>query len=191
MLYIPFSLKQCAKCGGYKSIERYSGDKHARDGLFAWCKQCKRDYAILYKTNNREKIRSINRRWNEKHSEKKREQDRKRRVKDKDKIRRKIKEWNQSHPENRKASEYRRRALKRKAEGMHTAQQEREQYNRQKGRCYYCGIIVGTVWHVDHVIPLSRGGSNGPENIVIACEHCNTSKKAKMPHEWPEGGRLL
>jgi 5-methylcytosine-specific restriction endonuclease McrA len=41
------------------------------------------------------------------------------------------------------------------------------------------------------VVPLSRGGSNGPENIVIACPTCNLAKKDKMPHEWPEGGRLL
>jgi 5-methylcytosine-specific restriction endonuclease McrA len=42
------------------------------------------------------------------------------------------------------------------------------------------------------VIPLDRGGSNGPENIVIACPECNHSKHNKLPHEWNgSGGRLL
>jgi 5-methylcytosine-specific restriction endonuclease McrA len=33
------------------------------------------------------------------------------------------------------------------------------------------------------------GGSNGPENIVIACPHCNQSKNAKHPMDFC--GRLL
>jgi uncharacterized protein (DUF433 family) len=77
---------------------------------------------------------------------------------------------------------------------LHTASYQRIRTNilkRQKGRCYYCGKkIVGT-FHVDHAIPLSRGGSNAPENLVAACIKCNLQKGAKLPHEWPEGGRLL
>ena len=45
---------------------------------------------------------------------------------------------------------------------------------------------VGGDYHVDHVIPLILGGSNGPENLVIACPRCNLSKGAKMPHEFSE-----
>lgn len=44
---------------------------------------------------------------------------------------------------------------------------------------------------VDHVVPLVKGGSNGPDNLVIACSTCNLRKNDKLPHEWPEGGRLL
>lgn len=29
----------------------------------------------------------------------------------------------------------------------------------------------------DHVVPLSRGGSNGDDNIVLACSECNTWRK--------------
>ena len=65
------------------------------------------------------------------------------------------------------------------------------QYQSQKGHCYYCKRKVGDTYHVDHVIPLSRGGSNGPENIVIACPDCNHSKSDKLPSEWTVGERLL
>lgn len=85
----------------------------------------------------------------------------------------------------------RRRARKRNAEGTHTAADIQAQYKAQKGKCYYCATKVGDTYHVDHVIPLSRGGSNWPENLVIACPDCNCSKQDKLPHEWIRGGRLL
>jgi 5-methylcytosine-specific restriction endonuclease McrA len=81
-----------------------------------------------------------------------------------------------------------RRARKRHASGTHTAADIAAQRTRQKGRCFWCQEKVGRSYHVDHVMPISRGGSNGPENIVIACASCNLSKGAKMPSEF--GGRL-
>lgn len=43
---------------------------------------------------------------------------------------------------------------------------------------------------VDHVVPLSRGGADDAENIVISCPTCNLHKHNKLPHEWLEGNRL-
>lgn len=39
-------------------------------------------------------------------------------------------------------------------------------------------------WHIDHVIPLSRGGVDGPENLTLSCERCNLSKRAKHPRDF-------
>lgn len=36
----------------------------------------------------------------------------------------------------------------------------------------------------DHVLPTSRGGSDAPENIVLACSGCNSRKGARTPGEW-------
>ncbi len=55
---------------------------------------------------------------------------------------------------------------------------------RQKRKCYWCKIKLGNKYHVDHVWPLAKGGSNGPENIVIACQPCNSRKWAKSPIEF-------
>lgn len=89
------------------------------------------------------------------------------------------------------AHERNRKALKRNADGNHTASDIERQYGAQKGKCYYCHKRLSEKYQVEHVVPLIRGGSNGPENIVIACASCNQSKGSKLPHEWPEGNRLL
>jgi 5-methylcytosine-specific restriction endonuclease McrA len=101
-----------------------------------------------------------------------------------DQLREYLNNWMRSNPQ--KNSEYhnRRRALIAAATGDHTAADVRVQYERQNGRCLYCEKKVGEDYHVDHVIPLSKGGSNGPENIVIACSSCNCKKKDKMPAEF-------
>lgn len=85
-------------------------------------------------------------------------------------------------------------ALKQQASGAHTVQQLKEQYMRQKGRCYWCKTDLRKeirTPHIDHILPLSRGGSNNIDNLVIACHHCNESRNNRLPHEWEKGGRLL
>ena len=62
------------------------------------------------------------------------------------------------------------------------------------GKCFYCGIkltkiyffdergnVVSTHhnWHVDHVKPLSKGGTYDIENLVPSCPTCNMKKGAK------------
>lgn len=49
--------------------------------------------------------------------------------------------------------------------------------------CIYCGW-VGLLHHfeVDHIIPLSRGGSNLPQNLRWICSGCNR-QKSQMTHE--------
>lgn len=53
--------------------------------------------------------------------------------------------------------------------------------------CWWCGSVI-TRWHIDHRIPLARGGSNNASNLCLACPKCNLSKRAKMPTEI---GRLI
>lgn len=64
------------------------------------------------------------------------------------------------------------------------------QMKAQKSKCWWCGKkIKGNDYHPDHVIPLARGGSNKPENIVVSCPTCNHKKGAKTPAEFM--GRLF
>lgn len=58
-----------------------------------------------------------------------------------------------------------------------------EIFARDRARCQYCGSIVGP-FHVDHVTPVAKGGSDEPSNLVLACQPCNLSKGAKTLEEW-------
>jgi 5-methylcytosine-specific restriction endonuclease McrA len=50
--------------------------------------------------------------------------------------------------------------------------------------CQYCGEAPGRQHlTVDHVIPRSRGGKHGWENLVTACKRCNQKKGSLTPEE--------
>jgi 5-methylcytosine-specific restriction endonuclease McrA len=53
-------------------------------------------------------------------------------------------------------------------------------YVRDKGLCGICGTTVYGKFHIDHVIPLARGGEHGYANTQIAHPECNLSKGAKV-----------
>jgi 5-methylcytosine-specific restriction endonuclease McrA len=42
--------------------------------------------------------------------------------------------------------------------------------------CAYCTMSLNGGYHVDHMIPLSRGGRNDWTNLAISCRACNLSK---------------
>ncbi len=54
----------------------------------------------------------------------------------------------------------------------------------QLGLCYYCCTNISNSYHVEHMIPISRGGGNEPENIVLSCAFCNLSKGSKTAQEF-------
>lgn len=54
---------------------------------------------------------------------------------------------------------------------------------RDEGRCQYCGDL-SPGGHIDHVIPLSRGGTDSIENLKWSCPTCNLSKGDKTLDEW-------
>lgn len=55
---------------------------------------------------------------------------------------------------------------------------------RDGGRCRYCGKEVGHAGQIDHVWPHSMGGLTVMENLVLACERCNTGKRDRIG-VWP------
>lgn len=82
-------------------------------------------------------------------------------------------------------------ARKMAAPGTHTASDVQAQYERQRGKCFWgrrvnpeCTVGLKSGYHVDHVTPLVKQGSNGRENLVLACAKCNLRKNAKHPMDW-------
>ena len=59
--------------------------------------------------------------------------------------------------------------------------------------CYWCGCsLKNKNAHIDHYIPLSKGGKHTISNLVVSCVSCNLRKNAKDPMEFAlEVGKLL
>lgn len=53
---------------------------------------------------------------------------------------------------------------------------------RDLGLCGICGDPVDPAnYHVDHVIPMTKGGTHEPDNVQVAHPFCNLSKGATVP----------
>jgi 5-methylcytosine-specific restriction endonuclease McrA len=78
-----------------------------------------------------------------------------------------------------------RRSRKLKAHGKHTRADVLSQFEKQNGRCFWCAEEIQQGGHtVDHYVPLTKGGSNDPSNLVVACRSCNSRKWALDPDEF-------
>lgn len=56
-------------------------------------------------------------------------------------------------------------------------------FQRDDFKCQYCGAS-GVPLDCDHVVPLSRGGTNEKSNLKTACKPCNQSKGDKFLEDW-------
>lgn len=149
----------------------------------AWYERVKHDPKFQAKLKARQ----------EANKEAKREYDREYLKKNREKASRQAAEWRKRNPEKRAAiirnNRDRRRAqslggVSTSALAAWTAQ--------QKKACYWCGCKCAKGFHIDHYVPLSRGGKHELSNLVIACGPCNLRKNAKDPLVFArEVGRLL
>ena len=192
-------------CKDYPATTEYfSKNKDGKFGLHSQCKMCRSQYnknwreenaerhaknARTWQENNREKVAAKTQRWRERHPERVKEYTESR---DKNIVRDAMRRWRKRNPDHKyvrtpeqiKAGNNRRRMRTENAEGNITATDIRRQYESQNGKCWWCGCELNGKYHMDHVIPLSRGGENGPENIVASCPPCNLSKGSRLPQEW-------
>jgi 5-methylcytosine-specific restriction endonuclease McrA len=57
--------------------------------------------------------------------------------------------------------------------------------NEVRIRCHYCKtMIAGKDTHIDHIIPLTKGGLHCVDNLCVSCRPCNISKNNRTPEEW-------
>jgi len=111
-----------------------------------------------YYLKNRERLSADNKRW---------------RDNNKDKMRRLL-----------IAGKHRRRARELAAEGKFVESDILMLFQAQNARCAYCITPLDAGYHVDHKMPLSRGGSNWPDNLCVACPTCNLRKHDKTAEEF-------
>lgn len=96
------------------------------------------------------------------------------------------KRWRENNPEKQRTIMFNRnsatRGVKQAIEHGHID----EMLKSQNGVCVYCGSDISKVFHVDHIMPISKGGGNEKENLQLLCAGCNLSKGAKTESEFLE-----
>jgi uncharacterized protein YlaI len=144
-----------------KRIIAYMRSYQRRESRQHW----QRDYRAMH----REALSARAREWRLAHREERKAYD---------------KEQRKAFPERYRVCEQRRRARERGAEGSYSGADLRRIYDEQQGLCYYCSAALDGRYDVEHKTPLSRGGSNWPDNVCCACRDCNRRKRAKTEGEF-------
>ena len=100
--------------------------------------------------------------------------------------------WRAANREKCKAAKQNHRA-KELAGGTHTAKDIASLFKTQKGKCAHswCRVLLPKSYHVDHVMPLARGGTNDRKNLQLLCPPCNLRKNAKHPIDFAQENGLL
>lgn len=194
-------LKVCVGCGEAKPFSAYNLDAK----LLPTSARCKSYFAVYRAELKRkqfppgqpkpaeqiERERAYTRAYEERHRERRKEMNRQTYLRNKQKVLERSAAWAKAHPEVMAAKMARRRA-RTSAEDSHTAQDIRDLLAAQRGRCVVCKTDIRSKYHVDHIVPLARGGGNQKTNIQLLCPPCNCSKNAKHPVEFmQERGFLL
>lgn len=204
---VPDGYKRCTQCKEVWPLSNFSQEKRNPSGVRGACKVCLNAQSKEYRDKlgdvlverkaqdyqkHKEKRQAHHKQYYQEHKEELDRWSTQYRQQNKEKLSERARRWRQTERGKilKRAAHRRRRAHKRNAPGSFTPEQFQEQIERQKQKCYYCGKR-SSMWHPDHVVPLSRGGSNSIDNIVAACPTCNLKKHNKLPHEWPESGRLF
>jgi 5-methylcytosine-specific restriction endonuclease McrA len=130
---------------------------------------------VNYYANHEEKKQSLKRRY---HSDLEKSRERNRASYEKhSSIRREYaKAYRQQNPEKSKAARSVGKHRRRSAEGGFTSKDILQMLESQSKQCVYCKIDISLSYHVDHKVPLSRGGTNHLYNIQLLCPKCNLSK---------------
>lgn len=187
--------KRCTKCGRElpATTEFFYSNRGGKFGLYSRCKQCRNEVSRQWGKDHPDKRAIYSKNWINNHRPQKNALKRASYHRHKNEQREEIRARNRAsykrHPENAKASKARRKAKLYNAGGHFTAKDVRRIGELQNWRCWWCGKKCRNKYHIDHRVPLSKGGTNWPDNLVITCSFCNLSKGNKLPEEWI--GRLL
>ena len=194
-------MKICTTCKQEKELDNFY--YHKVHGYIASCRECEKKKARFYRLNNPEKCKAKSKKWRDNNISYQQEYHKK----NAKKICQRSKQWLKDNPEKAKQTylknyaknkdQYlersrKRKALKRNAEHDNYMPWLSKVKSKKMFICYWCSEKVTTKnLHVDHIIPLSRGGQDTWDNICASCDKCNMSKGAKTPEEFITTGQLV
>jgi len=103
------------------------------------------------------------------------------------------KEYNKNNPDKARTKLHNKRARKKLNGGKLSENIVQKLLNFQKGKCAICRkSIKKPGFHLDHIVPLSKGGKNADSNAQLTCPTCNLKKGGKDPIQFMQSlGYLL
>lgn len=181
--------KVCSVCGVEKPMSEFY--QRGNGGFYARCKECEHEAQRKFREENKDHISAQRIGYNKRRKAKIDEYNHSYYQANTESVKSRVKTWAKDNPN--RFKEYRirasqnRRAKKKaiKSDFSKTDWQKcKEFFSDQKGnRCAYCGRHMDRLTQ-DHVIPLDAGGSYTKDNIVPACQSCNSSKQNKEMEKW-------
>ena len=88
--------------------------------------------------------------------------------------------YKKKYPERRKAEKLNRK-LKIRTSGVLSNDIVKTLMVSQNCLCVYCKKDIRDNFHVDHIYPVARGGTNTDDNVQLLCPECNLAKSDKDP----------
>jgi 5-methylcytosine-specific restriction endonuclease McrA len=157
--------KPCSRCGETKPLDSFYADPRHADGLQSHCKGCMKARTKARRDSNLEQARTADRIRHAANPERKRAA---------------AKAWRQANRDGYCANQRNYKARRKNAPVVDlTTEQWLNICIEHDWKCHYCHITCGRSVTMDHVVPLSKGGSHTASNVVPACGHCNSRKNAK------------
>lgn len=166
-------MKMCTRCKVNKPLFEFSQDKRASDGAQTRCRECARVIAKERRLANPETHRAGVRKSTQKHYAAKLARNTRYRRENPDKV----SEWKRKDRQKNKARVLACNAMRRSQHAGETSSQVRQLYAL---RDFYRAMSLGEEFHVDHVVPLSKGGKHVFENLRVIPAIDNLRKGASI-----------
>lgn len=169
--------KRCAGCKETKVLDAYSRDRSRPDGRQAQCKECDSKWNRAWRLANRDRKRATSRADYVKNRERVLARCRERYAADPGKKLAMARAWATANPEKINEASARRRAREQQAPRIEKIDREYV-YKRDGGVCHICRRVVARRgFHLDHLVPLSKGGDHTHDNLAVAHPKCNASRR--------------
>jgi len=197
--------KTCSKCRQEKPETEFAKSRSEKDSLYRYCRSCWSQIRKKSYLKNKAKELERNKEWSMQNKQRHRQlvhqywENNKEKLKagaqtcyvlNRDKRQQQIRQWKLDNPIRWRilcgVHAHKRRSRNGAAEGCYSPEDIQALLSEQNGLCNGCAADITQTFHVDHIVPISRGGSNWPDNLQLLCRSCNCSKGAKLPEEWLE-----